>query len=333
MKQMLGESVYEGLKIFKITSNYSEKWRAYRSLYNPPVLNKLEEILKKISPELVHINNIHYHLSYHSIKIAKEYSKKVFLTFRDAMAFSYGKLKTKKYLEDFDAHLSYLDQVRQAKKRWNPLRNFVIKRYLKEADQLFAVSAALRTALEQNGIKNVGVIHTGIDLSQYPPAYNEHGKRIFFAGRLSGAKGVGVVEKVMQKVSRALPEAELMTAGAHGRWLNREDMNRAYATADVVLVPSICFDAFPRTVLEAMAMGKSVLATHYGGAREAIEDGVTGYVVNPFDIETMADKIIDLLKDKEKAERFGKASRERIKTHFNLNDRIDKLVKIYEGLS
>ena len=106
-------------------------------------------------------------------------------------------------------------------------------------------------------------------------------------------------------------------------------MKKAYAASSVVLVPSICFDALPRTVLEAMALGKPVVATCYGGAKEAVIDGVTGFVVNPFDTGRMAEKVLEILKD---PERFGQAARARIEAEFNLNDKIAELVKIYERL-
>lgn len=328
-----GESDYHGLKVFKIASDYSGRWRAYVSLYNRPVVRKVEELLKVIKPDVVHINNVHYYLSYHSIKLAKAYSRVVVVTLRDAMSFSFGKLKTKKYLENFDAKLTWLDQLKQARKRWNPFRNFLIKRYLKYADKIFAVSGALRKALEQNGLTNVEVMHTGIDLLEYPVLYDKQDKKIIFlAGRLNDAKGSKVVEKVMQIVSKELTNVKLLTAGTNNKWLSREEMKMAYASSSIVLVPSICFDAFPRTVLEAMAAGRPVIGTCYGGASEVILDGVTGYVINPFDIKAMADKIIDLLINSEKMKKFGQAGYERIRENFNLDDKITKLVSIYEAL-
>ena len=332
-KSEAGVGEYDGLKIFKIESKYSEKWRAYLSLYNPAVIQKLEKILQEVHPDIVHVNNIHYYLSYHSIKLSKKYAKGVVMTFRDTMAFTYGKLATTKYLASLDSRYTWLDQWRQAGKRWNPLRNFLIRRYLKYADKFFANSAALKTALEQNGIHNVEVMHTGIDLSEYPASRDKQSKKIiFFAGRLSEAKGAKAVEKAMERVLKEVPDAKLLTAGTGGNWLDREGMKRAYQDSDVVLVPSLYLDAFPRMVLETMAMGKPVIGTCYGGAPEAIEDGVTGYVVNPFDIKKMAEKIIDLLKNPQKAESFGRAGRKRIETHFNLDDRINKLISTYERL-
>ncbi len=321
---------YNGLKVFKIASDYPARWRAYVSLYNRPVIRKLEKILRSINPDVIHVNNVHHYLSYHSIKLAKTYSKATVVTLRDAMSFSFGKLKTEKYLKNFDAHLTWLDQLKQARKRWNPLRNFFIKRYLGYADKLFAVSDALKKALEQNGIKNVEVVHTGIDLSEYPTSYNGQNKKtILFAGRLSGAKGARVVEEVMKIISKEMPDVELLTAGTNGKWLDREEMKETYAATSVVIVPSVCFDALPRTVLEASASGRPVISTPYGGAKEVIEDGITGYIVDPFKTDELAEKILDLLKNPEKAEKFGKAGHERVKTAFNLDEKIKYILTCY----
>ena len=324
-----GESDYNGLKIYKIASDYSGRWRSYVSLYNRLVVREVEKLLKTIKPDVVHANNIHLHLSYHSLKLAQKYAR-VVLTFRDTMAFTYGKLKTKKYLDHLDSRITWVDNLKQAKKRWNPFRNFVIKRYLRYADKLLSVSEALRRALEQNGIKNVEVVHTGMDLSKYSASYDQVNKKIvFFSGRLSDAKGAKVVREVMQMISKKMPEVELVTAGTEGKWLNREEMKAAYAASNVVLAPSLYLDPFPRVVLEAMAMGKPVVGTCYGGAPEAILDNVTGYIVNPFNVEEMAEKIIDLLKNPDRAEKFGKAGHERIKTAFNLDEKVKSVLACY----
>ena len=326
-----GEQNYDSLKIFKIASDYPARWRAYVSLYNRPVIWKLEDILKRVKPDIVHANNIHHYLSYRSLKIAKKYAK-VVITFRDAMSFSFGKLMTRKYLESLDAKVTWLDHLKQAKLRWNPFRNLIVKYYLGYVDQKFAVSYALKKALEQNGITNVEVIHTGIDLREYSLSSREHNKKtIFFAGRLNDAKGAGVVEKSFEIVKQEMSEAELRTAGTGGKWLNREEMKQAYADSNLVLVPSVCFDAFPRIVIEAMALGRPVISTPYGGAKEIIEDGVTGYIIDPFKTDELAEKIIDLLKNPDKAEEFGRAGRERVKTQFNLDEKVKQYLFYYKN--
>ena len=311
----------------------------------------LEKILKKIKPDVVHANNIHFYLSYHSIKLAKTYSKVTVVTLRDTMSFSFGKLKTEKYLKNFDAHLTWLDQLKQARKRWNPLRNLIIKYYLGYADKKFAVSKALKKALEQNGIKNVEVIHTGTDIAEWqvlPDKVKSFKKRhgleekkvIFFSGRLSISKGANVTFEVIEKISQEFPDVILLVAGTGSNikernnlkftgWIDREEIKLAYAASDVVLVPSLYLDPFPRVVIEAMAAGKPVVGTCYGGTPEAILDGVTGFVVNPFNTKEMAEKTLDLLRDSDKARRFGKAGRERVRNTFNLDEKIKNILACY----
>ena len=75
-----------------------------------------------------------------------------------------------------------------------------------------------------------------------------------------------------------------------------------------------------------MAAKKPVIATCYGGSREIIKDGETGYVVNPFDVETMSGKIIDLLKDDEKARKFGQTGYQQVKERFSLDKQVNKIL-------
>lgn len=337
-----GRSDYQGLKVFRIFASYHPRWRAYLSLYNPQTIRKVRDLIEEINPDIVHANNIQSYLSYHCLKLAKSFGLPLFWTARDVISFNYEKLATKRYLEKFDCRTTWLDHLKQAGKRYNPLRNFLIKRYLRYVDKIFAVSNALKTALEQNGIKNAEVSHTGIDVDDWRVApeiierfkekYNLQGKKvIFFGGRISALKGSEQINQAMAKVKKVFPEAVLLVAGRQGvGWLSGDDLKAAYFASDVVVVPSACFDSFPRSNPEAMACGKPVIATCYGGSPEIVQDGVTGFIVNPFDIELMAEKIVDLLKNPEKAKRFGQAGYERIKEHFNLHSQADRIIERYQ---
>lgn len=359
------ETIYKDLPVFEIKSNYAGRWRWYFSLYNPPVVRQVSQILKKIQPDIVHVNNVHFYLSYYSIRVSKQYADVVVWTARDVMSFNFAKLTTKRYLEHFDCRTSWIDHVSQARKRWNPFRNFLIRKFLQIPDALFSVSVALQKALEQNGIPNVKVTHTGVDLSewQFAPAkvdrfkekFGLTGKKVvLFGGRLSEAKGGLKVLEAMSNVVKKFPEAVILVVSnvdGHTQemsrvaaqlgiekhlvftgWVAREDMRLTYGSADVVLVPSICFDSFPRVVIEAMAAGKPVIGTWYGGASEIIQNNVTGYIVNPFDSSEMAEKILDLLQNANKREQFGLASRKRVKTSFNLSQKVTDLIAIYTEL-
>ena len=346
-----GETNYQGLMVFRVFTNYHERWRAYFSLYNPQTVKKVKEIIGKINPDVIHANNIHCHLSYHCLKIAKQYSKAVVLTARDVMLFNDGKLATKKYLEHFNYRANWWDHLKQNRKRYNPFRNFLIKRYLKYVDKVFAVSNALKTALGQNGIKNVEVSYTGIDvgdwqvgsekIEEFKQKHNLYGKKvIFFGGRISGLKGMAQIGQAVDRIKKELPQTVLLTAGskslpAGGQgagWLSGDELKAAFACADVVVVPSVCFDSFPRSNLEAMAAQKPVVATCYGGSPEIVKDGVTGYIVNPLKVDELTNKLLDLLKNPEKAKQFGQAGYERVKKHFNLDSQVAQTISWYQKI-
>lgn len=361
-----GRAEYDGLTVFKIASDYHERWRAWRSLYNPPVVRQVERILKEIRPDVVHANNIHYHLSYHCLKVAKKYAQAVVLTFRDTMAITYGKLAIRQYLDTRDCRVSRIDDLRRSGKRFNPFRNLIIKWYLRYPNKLFSVSDALRDALRQNGIRNVETLHTGIDAAAYTVSSEKiaqfrarHGlesKRVLlFSGRLSEAKGGHQAIRILARVAHEEPNAVLVVAGsvdAYARemqeeakrlgvgdklaftgWIERDDMKTAYAAADLVLVLSLYLDPLPRTALEAMASGKPVIGTIYGGTPEAVEDGVTGHIVDPHNVEESAGKTTDLLRDEMKASRFGEAGRERARTVLSLGQNVKRYLSCYEQLT
>lgn len=356
---------YEGLTVIRIQSDYNPRWRAYVSLYNPKAVRKVERILKDLKPDIVHANNIHTHLSYHSLKIAKKYAKVVVWTARDVMSFTYGKLKTPQYLKRLDYKTTWIDHIKIARKRWNPFRNIIIRKYLAGVDKRFAVSYALKDALDANGIKNVEVLHTGADVSswnvsaedvqKYKQKFGvENKKVILFGGRLSAAKGGDKAIEALVKIIDRVPNAVLLVAGRvdeytermqkeaeklglGGRliftgWISEHEMKFAYACADVVLVPSVIFDSLPRLVVEAMAAGRPVVGTCYGGTSEIVVEGETGYVINPHHIDEMAEKVIDLLLDEEKSKRFGEAGRRRVITAFSSHAKTQELLEHYEQL-
>lgn len=329
-----GNRDWRGLRVFRISANYHERWQAYFSLYNPQTVKKVEKIIRDVNPDIVHAHNIHFYLSYHCLKIAKKLKKPVFFTARDTMLFSYGKI--------LNARISWLDNLKQAKKRYNPLRNFFIKRYLNYADRILAVSMALSGALNQNGIKNTEVSYTGIDVEDWGTSpelvegfkkkHNLYDKKVvFFGGRISGLKGLEHLNQAMTKVKEKIPEAVLLAAGNGGvGWLLDRELRAAYHSSDVVAVPSVYLDPFPRTNLEAMACHKPVVGTCYGGTPEIVQDGITGFIVNPNNTGLLAEKIIDLLLNPEKARQFGEAGFERVKKYFGLDAHVAETLAWYQ---
>ena len=113
-------------------------------------------------------------------------------------------------------------------------------------------------------------------------------------------------------------------------WLMGDLLKSAFNACDIVAVPSICFDSFPTVNLEAMACHKPVVATCFGGSQEAVLDGETGYIVNPYDVNNLALKIIYLLKNPSEALRLGENGYTLVKTEFSLDKMVSNYLSFYE---
>ena len=107
------------------------------------------------------------------------------------------------------------------------------------------------------------------------------------------------------------------------------DARLAYAACDVLVLPSAQAEPFAGVVMEAMAMGKPVIATGLGGSLDQVVDGETGYLVPPGDPGALAEKIRVLLENRELSRLMGEAGRERIRTHFGIQRMLEKLETIY----
>ena len=85
-------------------------------------------------------------------------------------------------------------------------------------------------------------------------------------------------------------------------------------------------------MLDAMALGKPVVATHAGGIPEVVQDGVTGLLVPPCDPQALADALSYLLQHPEQGEAFGAAGRKRVERHFTVAQMACRTLQVYERM-
>jgi len=356
-REQEGEETKDGIKIFNVYSNYNLKYRNYVSVCNLAVLGKIKKIIKKLKPDITHVDTVHIHLSYASIKIAKKYSKAVFLTSRDFMLYYPDKfIQKEKICGETNYKVNWLDNLKVAKKRYNPFRNIMIKRYLKYVDKIFAISEEMKKALNQNGIINVDVLYNSLPIPQKEPSYMENNSKIiFFPSRTSESKGVYALLATFPLIKKDVADAKILIVGTTKDrkkrileymdknniskenveilgWINNEEVKSIYGKISVVVTPSLYPDPLLGVNLEAALYKKPVVTTCFGGAKEFVVNGETGYVVNPYDTKEMAEKITDILLDGDKAKQFGEAGYKRLKEKFSINIQTDKLLNYYNKL-
>ena len=362
------EEVRDGIPTYHISAGYPPRFQAWLSLWNPQTVGAFRDLLARIQPDVVNAHNIHFLLSYHTLKLARAAGCGVVFSAHDAMPFAYGKLPASYASETANLtappshRLPLWYNLRQNRFRYNPVRNIVVRRYLERGAHFRTVpSHALARAFADNDMPDVDVVRNGIDPAEWAPVAAEradalrqrldliHAPVILIAGRLTREKGVRQMLLALDRVRETLPGARLLVLTARdieaqipaefahlrpfirlGGWLTGADLRAAYQMSDVVAVPSIYLDPFPTVNLEAMALGKPVVATCFGGSPELVVDSETGFIVNPFDTATFADRLLRLLRDQGLRREMGWRGRERIRRHFTLDQQARKYLEIYE---
>jgi len=230
--------------------------------------------------------------------------------------------------------------------------------------RIVTVAESIRQVVIASGripLHKVGVVYAGVDLERFDASRtNPEGVRREL-GIPSEARVVGHVGmrdwKGWKELMRAFPAVradhptahlllvactsqaqregvgelarDLGLAGAVTATMARSDMPDVLAACDVVVDPSWAGTGITGTVREAMALGKPVVATGVAGNPELVEDGVSGILVPPRDVPTLAAAISRLLRDEEFARRLAVSGQERVRRHFSTAARISRLEALY----
>jgi len=234
------------------------------------------------------------------------------------------------------------------------------------ADIAMPVAKSVANKLITLGLfpKKVVPVYNGIDLelfdtimcgdecvSSFPHDFKSSSYIIvgYFATMIQ-RKGHKYLIKAISEVAKEFPNIRLVITG-NGLLRNElETLSKRLGIKDKVLFtgeieyrslyqllrrvaifafPSLA-ELFPFAILEAMAAGKPIVATDVGGVSEAVIDGVNGYLVPPRDPTSLANAILKLINDSEKAKEMGKNSRRLAEEKFNLPKIAYDLTKCYE---
>ncbi len=111
----------------------------------------------------------------------------------------------------------------------------------------------------------------------------------------------------------------------------REDLKEVMNSIDILVHPAID-EPFGRVLIEAMALEKPIVAYNCGGPAEIIIDGETGFLVEPYNFQKMAEKTIKLIEDEKICIKMGKAGRQRVVDKFNINRYVKEMEAIFDSL-
>lgn len=139
--------------------------------------------------------------------------------------------------------------------------------------------------------------------------------------------GDGPIRRKIMQLTEELGMAEHVTFTGY-----RNDAMKFLAKMDLVVCPSVKPEPLGRIILEAMALGKPVIATNQGGSVELIKNGETGFLVDPGKPEQIKEIILKLSTDRELGKRIGESGRHFAEEHFKNEVMTKKLEDVYNTL-
>jgi L-malate glycosyltransferase len=240
--------------------------------------------------------------------------------------------------------------------RLTPFHRLITRYALARADRVTATGMRLAEATlpYMPPETDVDVIPYGVDLDRFRPEPGPPRDELVVGsvGRLSPEKGLKYLIRAMPEVVREQPNVRLLLAGdgpdrrSLERLATRLDLAerveftgelphdrvpQALARIDVFAMPST-WEGFGVAALEAAAMEVPVIASNIHGIPDVVDDGVTGILVPPKDVEALSRALLRLLRDRDERRRMGRAGRDMVGARYSWPDNARRMAALYDEL-
>ena len=287
-------------------------------IWGPIVLRTLYRDLKDQRPDIIHVQDPHF-LS-QGIRLARKLRRPLVVSVSDQS--EARALVILKATPELKVVISVSESVQQ-----------------QIPETPFMASVESRVILPGVEVPDAAMIDSPLD-DDRPPV-------IGMAGPLEIVKGAAFFLRACHRVVEAGHEIRIVIAGSGpeerslrklatslelSQRLTFVDGGVAMAgyleAIDIFCLPSLQ-QGLGVLMLEAMALGRPVIASGVGGVMTVIDDNMTGLIVPPSDSRSLGDRIIELLKDRDKARRIAAAGQQMVRDRFNENRMLDEVMQVY----
>lgn len=235
-------------------------------------------------------------------------------------------------------------------------------KYRYMADFYVAISHKIKDVLVNDGIQagRIFVVHSGINPNRFDNAVKnylidefnikDNEQLVINVAHLAGHKGQQYLVRAVPLVLSKIPTARFFIIGG-GELMEelqtlaaslgikqeliftgfRRDVGAFYQIADLFVMSSVQ-EGLGTAVLDAMALGKPVVATHSGGIPEIINDGETGRLVAPADPIALAGGIVEMLTYTDRAKQMAGQGRTVVRKKFTIEAMVEKNIKVYQHI-
>jgi len=213
-----------------------------------------------------------------------------------------------------------------------PFSTLLLRKWFNKLDGKIAVSKPAMEFASRYFPAHYDVIPNGVDLERFSPEVTPldefaDGKlNILFVSRLEKRKGLNYLLQAYRQIKGEIPDSRLIVVGPgtrlrhkYEKWVAKnglkdvvfvgytsyDELPRYYKTADIFCVPATGRESFGIILLEAMAVGKPIVATNIEGYASLVNNGVEGLLVPPKDGEQLAQALLSLATDESLRHKMG----------------------------
>ena len=309
------------IESYRDGSKWDKLWKALKSYL------AFRRLLKKDCPDLVHI---------HSSFGPSFYRKMPFILWSAARGIP---VVNHIHGAEFD---TFYEKASEAKKRR-------IQKVYGKCTRLAALSAEWAGRLSKIVPRErIDILENYCRIPAEPYNIGREPGQILFLGVLGDRKGCYDIPVVLEEVKKRFPNVRLVMAGdgetervkkafsdkgltehiSFPGWVRGEQKERLLRESGIFFFPSY-HEGMPMAVLEAMAYGMGIVTTSVGGIPQLIQDGRSGYLTAPGDVEAMEKALERLLADETHLAALGRAAREKAVSEYSLERHLDRLGEIY----
>lgn len=217
-----------------------------------------------------------------------------------------------------------------------PIGKLILKKWIHKLDGKIAVSEPAMEYVSKYFPGDYAIIPNGVDSKHFSPdvppieEFSDGKLNILFVGRLEKRKGLDYLLEAYKQIKPEFPDSRLIVVGP-GKRLGRKyerrvmrdrlkdvvvigyaayrDLPRYYQTADIVCCPATGRESFGIVLLEAMAVGKPIVASNIQGYNNVVTHGAEGLLVPPKNVEKLAQALTSLMTDGALRQQMGNEGR------------------------
>ena len=329
----------------------------FKIIYSFEARKKITQVIDRFQPDVVHMNNINFQLTPSIIYAVKKAGIPLVQTVHD-----YQMICPNHLLYNFDQNTpcekcvsgSHINCIKNKCIHGSALKSLLgvieakfyslLKTYQK-VDLYICPSHFLENRLlsaKEYYTGKTKTIHNFINKERFANNVPGKGSYIVFVGRLSREKGI----EYIAQTAKLLPQYSFIVAGsgpdeamlkdipnvALAGFLTGDKLTTLMGNAKLLLLPSVCYENCPLSILEAHAMGVPVVTMNSGGMAELVKDGVTGTLVSEPTPEAIAFKIRQTIENEDYYDRLCENCKHEKDNILSVETYCDILMREYEKL-